>query len=393
MTGYHWPLAFSSAARWVECPGSVQLSQDVPPQPDDEHTLTGNAADWVAKQYAAGVEVPYGADIPTVPRYKVDYEMIAGAKLWAKSISYGAVSGMPVVSTSIHPTAAGGEPDGWVWNAIERLLELPDYKFGFGVVEVFENWQLAGYAISILESLDLLSDPDVKVRLRIVQPRAYHKDGPVRDWLTTVGELRAYWNIMRTAAREALPPKGSDEELALVLHRRPAPRTKTGPHCLHCPARLVNCKTLQGAVMSATEFIGCATQTNMDPTSLGIMLSIVDSLATLVEAYQTGLHAQADGLMRKGKQIPGWKMERGKSNLSWNQGVTVSDIDTLGMLLNKDMRKPPTVHAASITPTQALAAGVDEAVMAGMSWRPPGAMKLVRDDGSEIRRIFGGNAG
>jgi len=392
MSGNHARLAFSSADRWVECPGTIELSEGLPPEADTDETLEGNAADWVAKQYAAGNEVAYGSPTP-VPGWRVDYDMIHGAKLWAANVGYGGVSGIPVVSSFIHPTDAWGEPDYYRWDGIEGILRVADYKYGFDLIEVFPNWQLLGYVCSVLEMLDLLTQPDVRVEMTIVQPRAWHKDGVVRTWkeadgsFPTVGDLRPFFNRMHSQAVRALPPP----ELGGELINRGAPPTKTGPHCLHCPARF-HCKTLGVAASHIVEFVGRAERNAMDPAAIGTSLTILRAAEKILEARITGEAAQAEQLIRSGKLIPGWKMDSASSKLAWNKDVTVEEIDGLGAVIGRTMRKPPTVHAACVTPTQAINAGLDKAVIDQYATRGPGAMKLVPDDGTDARKAFGGTS-
>lgn len=378
MSGVHAPLAFSFAPIWVECPGSVQLSQGVPPEPDTDETLEGNAADWVAKQYAAGNEVAYGSPTP-IAGHPVDYDMIHGAKLWRDAIGYGAISGMPVVSTRIHPVHAWGEPDGWTWEPIARRVKLPDYKYGFEMREP-NSWQNIGYVASVLEALDLLSDPDVEAWLGIVQPRAWHKDGPVRWWKTTVGELRAYINIMRDAAMRALPWEGSG--LVGVT-----PPTKAGPHCFHCPARH-HCKTLQAAAGAIAEWSGTADRNAMSPADIGTELAILTAAAKLLEARRDGLHAQVDQMVRRKERVPGWRLEVKPGRLKWNEGVTPAQVLAMGEQSGKDMRKPHSLTQTIVTPTQAIAAGMDAATIKALA-SSPDTFKLVQDDGSDARRVFG----
>lgn len=387
MSGIHAIIAPSSMDRTVACQAWVGLSQGLPPEPDTEETLEGNAADWVAKQYAAGNEVPHGSDIPLPGGFKVDYDMIHGAKMWVNVLGYGAISGVPVVCERIHPTDCWGEPDGWRWDAIDEVLRVPDYKYGFGVIEVFENWQLIPYACGLMDTLGLV-DSNVIVEFTIVQPRAHHKDGPVRKWRVRGSNLRGLINQAHDAAIHAWPPPEYKGVIA-------EPKAKTGPHCLHCPARLV-CNTFKSATSTVVEFIGRSQAVAMSPEDIGTELTILSEAYDMLKGRITALETQAESLLRAGKRVPGFLMEPGQSRLEWNEGVTAAEVLALGKLLEKDLAKPPgALNSRSgplVTPTQAIKSGIDAAVIGQYASRPNGAMKLARESTTEARRAFGANA-
>lgn len=386
MAGYHARIAPSELARTVACNAWVQLAAGLPPEPDTEESLEGNAADWVAKQYAAGNEVPYGSPTP-VPGYTVDWDMIRGAKMWADTVGYGAVSGVPVVIQAIHPTDCWGEPDGWRWDAIERVLRMRDYKYGFEVHDPFEHWQMMAYARGVIDTLQLV-DFEIDVELTIVQPRAYHKDGPVRSWRIRGDQLRPYINIAMAAAHAALPPSYGDKGPI----PGPPPIAKTGPHCIHCPARS-HCGTFQAAVSHAAQFASEASKVALTPEDIGINLLIAETMAEILDAQITALRAQAETLIRAGKYVPNYHLEPGQARLSWNDGVTAEEVLALGTLMGKDLRKPPApINSRSssvVTPTQAINSGIDATVIHHYATRPHGAMKLARISTTEARRAFG----
>lgn len=382
MTGYHADIAPSSLNRTVACNAWHRMAEGLPPEPDKPETLEGNAADWVAKQYAQGKEIPYGAATP-VKGYTVDYDMIHGAKLWADVVGYGANSGVPVIIERVHPSRCWGEPDGWKLDGIEQILHVPDYKYGFEVVEVFENWQVMAYAAGLLRMLEL-DDQIVRVKFTIVQPRAFHTLGSVRSWTVRADELRPYVNIMATAAARALQVD-------------PPPVATAGAHCMstHCPARH-RCPTLQLAAGAVAEWSREGeTAHEMTPTAIGTELTILTAASEVIEARRSGLAAQAEAMIRNGVRVPGFKMEAGGAPLKWNANVTVDEVIGLGKLQNppKDMTKPPAEpnsrNSNVITPTQAIKAGVPKAFVEVYASPTPTAQKLVPDDGTEARRAFG----
>jgi hypothetical protein len=56
----------------------------------------------------------------------------------------------------------------------------------------------------------------------------------------------------------------------------------------------------------------------------------------------------------------------------------------MGDMMGIDLRKPP----APCTPKQAIAKGIDSAVISQYSETPAGALKLVADNGNKAREVF-----
>ena len=107
----------------------------------------------------------------------------------------------------------GGTTDYLIVDFNRQVIEVIDFKYGAGVaVEVVGNSQLSAYALAYVFRLISRDGPDVDlyewtVRLCIVQPRAYHKDGPIREWVTTGGEIMDWYiNEVKPRLIEAQSP-------------------------------------------------------------------------------------------------------------------------------------------------------------------------------------------
>ena len=367
----HATISPSSIHRTVACPGWIRQAALVPPTPPDDSTLEGDAAHWVALVGAlnpaelsslVGMTAPNGQTITD--------EMTDGAALYVD-----ALEGLPgameerVAIPRVHPTECWGTPDRFDWSPATKTLRVIDYKFGHLFVEVFENWQLIAYACGIMDKLGL-ADQDVILHLTIVQPRSYHRDGPIRTWRVSATKLRAMINDMHAAAHEALTDK---------------PRTQSGPHCVHCPAR-VSCSTLQQTTGNILDFAGRADPLLQTPEDIGRELRLVTVARERLKARQTGLEAQAEALLRAGRSVPFFMLEPGQSRLRWLESVSVAEVEAAAQALTgRSVLKPP----ALITPTQAIKAkAFDGTVISQYSERPPGAMKLVADTTAKARKVF-----
>lgn len=238
----HSPLGASGAERWMNCPGSVAMIRRVQqllvemgmPDEDDpdyrregtaqheagEHCLTNHLDTWeiVGQKFCDTEITPQLAD--AVQMY-LDYVRPFMEDGWTAYVEFP-------ISSPVHPQFYGSLDFGAVGRA---RIKVVDYKGGEGItVEAEENPQLMYYAFGIIDGLEreadigLTFDPDMPVDIAIVQPRAFHVDGPIREWTTTVGEIKAW-------VHGTLVPAMNATEFDQTLD--------AGPHCRFCPAKLV----------------------------------------------------------------------------------------------------------------------------------------------------------
>ena len=135
------------------------------------------------------------------------------------------------------------------------------------------------------------------------------------------------------------------------------------------------------------EYLGQPDPVNLPPMALATELNILKDAAVILEARKTGLEQQAEMMIRNGKVVPGWALERTVGRRYWNANVPAEEIAFMGDMMGQQLRKPLQL----ITPTQAIKAGIDEAVIEQYSSRPPGAVKLTRETTNHARKVFGAN--
>lgn len=362
----------------VPCPGSLQLQEQVEAKneltPTTEEQAEGTLGHLIALKHAtgAGAEWPVGRKVKVSDHeFEIDDDMLDGAVMYADEAQPGGRFEEAVAIPDVHPTECFGTPDYWrvIIEVYLRLLKVIDYKYGHRYVEVFEHYQLIAYAAGIARLLNLALD--FPVTLVIVQPRNY-THGPVREWKTTVGE------IYRICA-EVIAPR---VELALS----PNPPTVTGRHCLDCQARHV-CKTLQTSTASVVDYSGTAEVRDMPDAAVGAELRILKEAIKRLEARYTGLYEHASSLVRTGHAIPHWGMESSEGRWKWKDDAPAQKVADLGDLFGFDLRKPLAV----LTPTQCVKKGIDKEVIDEYAHRPRGALRLVPDDTTRTRKIFGAN--
>lgn len=355
----------------VPCPGSLQLQERVPPTPTTYEQAEGIGLHLVSMKRAMGAkeEWPLGRKFE-IDRHQleVDDDMIDASILYENETTIGGRFEEPVNIPDVHPTECFGTPDFW-YLSTHGILRVVDLKGGHRYVDVFENYQLFAYAAGIIRFLNLPAD--TVVVLVIVQPYNY-THGAVRTWKTTAGQVMQF-------VHEVILPR---VELALS----PNPPTFTGRHCLDCRAR-TQCATLQRADASIVDFSGTAEAVDLSPAAVGQELRILKEATKRLEARYTGLYEQASNLSRSGVSIAFWHMESGRGKFDWKSDTTTDKVADMGDLLGIPLRKP----AKLITPTQAIKAGLDESVVTLYADRPPGALRLVQDDMTAFRKIFGAN--
>jgi hypothetical protein len=360
MSNGHSYLPPSGAACWVTC-HAWPLYNAMFPGTDSELSLEGQEAHNEARKSLLSYQDPDGeiyiAADPDVRGYvnqvlKVAQECGGLRKLHVEK---------PVAIGAVHDQC-WGTPDAWIFDDVRGILHVFDFKFGYGVVEVFENWQLICYAVGIMP--EVLDDAPLRVRFHISQPRAPHREGPHRVWETLGTNLRGYVNRLRYAAEK------------IMLGDTTA---TPGKHCLNCPGR-VQCPAAQQWANAATLFATAAQFTDLTPEQLGRELIALSIAEEAIEARRSGLFAQAESLVASGTPVYGWQMQEGVSRLSWTKPAT--EVYALGDMMGVDLRvtKP-------CTPTQAINAGIDGTVINAYADRST-TRKLERVNLDKLREIF-----
>lgn len=380
----HARLAPSSAERWVECPGSVVMQERYPQNEESEEAKEGTASHWVASETLeaykkAGTLFPpllEFIDTPAPNGVIITEEMAEGAEVYVEDIIStlrmcgGDISKLHIEErTAIDKVHAEswGTPDAWFFDDKKGILYLWDYKYGHRVIQAYENWQLVEYVLGLVSGLfPDIPEPEIQLDMRVVQPRTYNHEGPVRSWRTFPDMLRAHVNRLQAAAIEAL----SD-----------SPRTVSGDWCRDCTARHV-CQTYQEAAMIAVDVIGDLSADELPPEALGLEIRTLKRAHDAVKYRLEALQVQAIETIKSGKAVPWWGVEQGTGQQKWKKPA--AEVFALGDLMGVEVRK----KAEPITPKQAIKAGLDASLVESYSTVPLTGLKLVFDDGSKAKRVF-----
>lgn len=179
-----------------------------------------------------------------------------------------------------------------------------DLKMGRGqIVEVLSgngpNVQLAFYALGALHNY---AGRRVKsIELVLIQPRAWHRDGPVRRVHVDRDEMDAFRDRLVQAAAEA---------------EKPDAKLVPGDHCRFCAA-MAGCPAIHSyAIETAQMDFGTHTATKpstLDVKHLGNILDHIDIIEEWIAAVRAHAHAVAAGP----EGLPGWKLVDKQGRRQW----------------------------------------------------------------------------
>lgn len=334
----HSILPPSSAHRTVKCTGWVKLSEG-------EIEIPSSSAEEGSASHYAGENMLLGSVVmPTMSAPNgviLTNEMIDFAKVYVDDVHSISNHDLNIETTIMVPDVHAksfGTPDCWYFDKVNLILYIWDYKYGWGIVEAYENWQQINYASGILTILNEkygISDQDIRINMRIVQPRPWHEDGYVRTWQISGPELRGYVNQLYTQSHTALLDG--------------VPEYTTGDHCRHCPGFL-KCPVGTEAMFHMIDLSQKTTSTAKP--NIGRMLKLVNMAVKRLKNMKTSLETVASEHMKNGKQIEGFGMKPTFTNKGWDKPV--NEILALGKVLGIELGKPQQ----PITPTQAINKGI-----------------------------------
>ena len=367
----HSKLGASSAARWMKCPGSLRLIALAPEQESSKYAIEGTNAHSIAENclrekiepaelVGAMFEGGYG-------EFKVTQNMADAVKVYydfvleqVKAHKKPALLIETKFDLGWLHQGMFGTNDACILLPEERRIIVLDYKHGFGVVEARKNAQLMYYAIgAAIQKVDgKLSCEYDTIDLVIVQPRASHPDGPIREYSLDISELKAFARDLRAAAKETEDPNA---------------KLRIGSHCKYCPA-LATCPAQHDHAMEivGNDFTDVSTVELPVPEALSRekLVEILNG-QSLFENWLKAINAHALNQLLKGEEVKGFKVVKGKSLRRWKDEPDV--INTLGEY-GEDLYAPRQLK--SPVQIEKLGAKAKKAVKK-LAYKPEGANTLV----------------
>lgn len=332
----HATWSASATERNWNCSGALALTKDLPEK-------TSEAADWgtcchqiAEKCLRGGVEAI--SFLGTTEKGKkhefdVDEEMADTAQVYvdycrARLAEYKKATGQDAaffleqkfsLASLSPPFDAGGTGDFVIIFPLWKMIEVVDLKGGRGVVvEAKGNPQGRTYGLgAMLKHVGL----DVEtVRVTIVQPRAGHKDGRIRNDEFHVADLVEWTTDLMARMRRskaALDERGKLPEAAWA-----AKWLNPGAHCgkTFCKAQGFCPALAQRALDAAGVWFDDLDQPRlsnspeaMAPEKLAQTLDSLDMIAEWINAVRAYAHAQAES----GVAVPGYQLVEKIGNRAW----------------------------------------------------------------------------
>lgn len=190
----------------------------------------------------------------------------------------------------------GGTADLTIYNGSE--LHVIDWKFGQGVeVSADENTQLKAYGWGAVKEFKQMENFSLPVILHVVQPRLNNFSA----FATSVGNLQRWIN------HELLP--------GLVLAASPdAPYKPSIEACRWCPRKQTCAARLQNAMKNAeTVFAEHVKLPDIPLDALQVLIPMAEEIEQVIK----DLKLLAQQQLSDGKEVPGYKLVRGRSNREW----------------------------------------------------------------------------
>ncbi len=360
----------SGAPVWVNCPGAPDLWQSVPPDTSDV-AREGIAAHWLAEMILTDKHTPEELIDRQAPNgVFISEEMVGHVALYVNLVRTE-IADAKIEATGkldfISPGMIGTPDASGISRNDTRYIKIPDLKYGWRIVEAFENWQLICYA-SMFDVHDHLSKIPLDIAQHygfefiIVQPRASHPEGPIRRWKVSLAELREkYWPRLQEAA------KGGD--------------VKTGPWCRNCNAAMC-CPSLREATAHATQFVASPVAEIYTGPELATELTMLEAAESSLNARIAAIREMAiERITATPNSIPTWDIDRSRGTLHWSENA---DLGTLEALTGKTLHKPK-----QLTPKQAVEAGCPETIVNQYSERSLGKSGLVPVNPRKIMNLMG----
>jgi hypothetical protein len=312
----------SGAERWMVCHASVQESAKAPERPASEYAREGSHAHAVleycllndvwqaANTVGKVIDAKHGtvqAEMAEAVQECLDYvaDIMATddqAQIW--------VEVKVELPLEYNPGDGWGTSDVIIWLPTWRTLYVVDYKHGAGIAKDAEdNPQLKSYGAGALfgQPLGGSFDP-LQVVLTIVQPRAFHAFGPVREWPClpdTLLEWIVEYDDAVTATKQPNPQYVVDEDV-----------------CRFCDGA-IRCKALEAKALSlageAFKDVRMVRENLLPaPEAVGMdHVAYVVSAGKVLKKWLSTFEDYATEQAMQGVYVPGHKLVAGQSRSRW----------------------------------------------------------------------------
>ena len=256
-----------------------------------------------------------------------------------------------------------GHPD-MCFEDKQGVLCIEDLKYGFGIVEVKENWQLLGYAIGEVirrgKAYDFIS-------LKIHQPRAHHEDGSTREWRLTYSELLEYKEMI-------------EDRMESIANGNKT--LQTSDQCKYCKGAAQACpafnRVFHRALEVSTEFF----QDSITNEELSAQLDQIKRSKEAIKIKEDSLIELSIIKIKQGEIIPNYVQQQTYGNRSWKSSISPESIEMMTGI--------NVIEKKFMTPSKAEKLGVSKDLVKQLTEKKFTGNKLIKGNTTEIgNNIFG----
>ena len=315
----------SAASRWINCPASVKLCENIPYQPAGEAAQIGTAIHTVAETCILTGMSPtdfIGKEVEgiTITAQNADFAQAHVDHIRDLELRLGNLKVEQYV-TAFKSDAVdlGGTADVMAYSVEQDTLVIADLKTGRGYVDA-DSDQMKIYAIGAMRSL---KEEFANIELSIIQP--HH--GEPRTHKMTFKELNDWTLDNLTPAIKA------------IINGNTEP-TPTEKGCQWCPAKA----TCPAHVEQFNEVAAQPAMHTMSEDELGAMLAKVDA----VEDYIKALRKYATERLEGGAVVRGWQLQPKRALRKWK-----NEDDAATMLMSYGISRDSIYVTSIISPAEA----------------------------------------
>lgn len=310
----HARLSPSAAERWINCPGSVRLSEQCPPAGSSDYADEGTLAHAVAE-----LKLLHRAAEISRTEYDKRIGQLQTSEYWCGEMDEATDYYADLVRERIaalgeddadlmveqHFSLSRWVPDGYGTSDAVIIggdtIEVIDLKYGKGIrVDAENNPQLRLYGLGAAELFGDIYDFS-RVRMTIVQPRLDHVSTEELD----LGDLRTWADeVIRPAAELAAGDAGP-------VH--------CGDWCRWCPAKAIcRARAERQLELAAYDF---KRPDLLQPDEIGDILTRAEELQKWAADVQDYAFEQA----LTGERYHGWKLVEGRSVRKYADDLKVAE--------------------------------------------------------------------
>lgn len=308
----HALLSASSASRWLNCPKSVRLTEDIPDGESSSFAAEGTLAHAIAEDYLREYATGKGRTIEdyTVPeKFKGNplfYEgMYQDVTPYLEYVTEAFESKSRVATLDIEARLDFSKyvPSGFgTGDAViidNGTLEICDLKFGKGVlVEAENNPQIMLYGLGALHVYDYIFDIK-KVKMTIVQPRLNH----IASFVLSADELRDWGNnTVSPIAKLAYNGQGDQ---------------KAGEWCRWCKIKA----TCKARAEKQGQTVAMMAEAELNDEQICQILTA----SAEIKAWLSDVEANIVQRLSDGGSLTGWKLVEGRSNRKIKEPEALAD--------------------------------------------------------------------